>query len=171
MSSISQSDATTYAQQAGFSGAGLLIILAIAHAESGLNPLAQNTNTDGSIDRGIVQINSRWHPEVSDSCAYNPACAFKAAFTISNKGTSFTPWTTYTTGAYTKYLAGGSTSTVSTSTSSSPIPGVDGITALASAFTTLTSADTWVRVGLFGAALVILIVGFAVLVSGTDAAQ
>ena len=26
-------------------------------------------------DRGIAQINRRWHPEVSDECAYNPECA------------------------------------------------------------------------------------------------
>lgn len=43
----------------------------VAKAESGLNPKATNTNKDGSIDRGIYQINSKWHPEVSESQAFD----------------------------------------------------------------------------------------------------
>ncbi len=40
------------------------------------------------------------------------------------------------------------------------------IGALLKAFTTLTSPTTWVRVGLFGVALVFLIIGMMVLMSG-----
>jgi len=110
MATLSQAQARQYAQQAGFSGSGLNTIVAIAQAESGLNTLAQGHNTDGSLDRGILQINSRWHSEVSDGCAYDPLCAFQQGFRISNRGTSFTPWSTYTSGAYLRYLTSASTS-------------------------------------------------------------
>lgn len=47
----------------------------VAKAESGLNPEAKNINTTGSVDRGVFQWNDRWHPEVSDECAYDVECA------------------------------------------------------------------------------------------------
>jgi hypothetical protein len=37
-----------------------------------LNSKAKNINTDGSIDRGIYQINDKWHKEVSDEQAFDP---------------------------------------------------------------------------------------------------
>lgn len=114
MATLSVTQARTYASQAGFTGNGLDTIVAIAQAESGLNTLAQGRNTDGSLDRGILQINSRFHAEVSDSCAYDPGCAFQQGFRISNGGKSFTPWSTYNNGAYLRYL------------SSSPSKGVGG---------------------------------------------
>jgi len=110
---ISVARARQYAASAGFTGSGLDTIVAIAQAESSLNTLAQGHNTDGSIDRGILQINSRWHAEVTDSCAYDPLCSFQQGYRISNRGTSFTPWSTYTSGAYRRYLtlSGGSKGT------------------------------------------------------------
>ena len=104
---ISLSQAITYAKNAGFSGDSLVNIVSIALAESGLDANAQNCNNPGgSCDRGIVQVNSHWHPEVTDQCAYDPACAFKAAYSISDNGQTFTPWTTFTSGAYQKFTAG-----------------------------------------------------------------
>lgn len=41
----------------------------VARCESSLIPSAINVNTDGSKDRGIFQINNKWHPEVSDEAA------------------------------------------------------------------------------------------------------
>ncbi len=110
--------AINWAHAAGFSGMPLVTIVCIARAESGLNVAAQHTNTgvacgkSGSIDRGILQINNACHPEVSDIAAYDGASAFRAAWVISNHGTSFSPWATYTSGAwaatasYTAQLAG-----------------------------------------------------------------
>ena len=43
--------------------------------ESGWNPQAQHRNANGSIDRGIAQINSAAHPEVTAAEAYNPGFA------------------------------------------------------------------------------------------------
>jgi hypothetical protein len=47
----------------------------VAKCESNLNWAAINTNTDGSRDRGLYQINNKWHPDVSDEMAFNPITA------------------------------------------------------------------------------------------------
>jgi hypothetical protein len=47
----------------------------VAKCESNLNPKALNINKDGSRDRGIFQINDKYHPEITDEMAYNPAIA------------------------------------------------------------------------------------------------
>lgn len=118
MSNLTYSQVQSFAQSAGFSGTSLQLITAIAFAESGGNPTALNCNNPGgSCDRGLVQINNRWHPEVTDTCAFDPACAMQAAYSISNRGTSFNPWTTYTNGAYQKFMQGSGSSTTTTSTS------------------------------------------------------
>jgi len=43
----------------------------VAKCESALSPTAKNINTNGSVDRGLYQINSKWHPEISDQDAYD----------------------------------------------------------------------------------------------------
>lgn len=48
------------------------LCIRVAKCESGLNPNAINTNTDGSRDRGLFQINEKYHPEVSDAQAFDP---------------------------------------------------------------------------------------------------
>lgn len=93
-----------YAKQAGFSGQALVTIVSIAWAESGLNSTAINHNSNGTQDWGILQINSI-HP-ITQAQAFNPAYAFQFAYNnISSRGTNFNPWTTYTNGAYKKYVS------------------------------------------------------------------
>lgn len=41
------------------------ILYAIARQESGLNPSAIHRNDDGSYDYGLMQVNSRWLPELA----------------------------------------------------------------------------------------------------------
>jgi hypothetical protein len=106
MATITWNEAKSYAKEAGFSGPAVDVVAAIAYAESRYVTNARNVNKDGSVDRGVLQINNRAHPDVSNSCADNPLCAFKAAFKISNGGHNFTPWTTYTKGTYAAYLRG-----------------------------------------------------------------
>lgn len=94
-----------FATAAGFTGSARDNIVAISMAESGGNTQAQNcSNPGGSCDRGLLQINNYWHKEISDQCAYDPLCSFQAAYQISSGGTDFSPWTTFKSGAYTKYL-------------------------------------------------------------------
>ena len=47
----------------------------VAQCESNLDPRAINVNTTGSKDRGIFQINDKWHPSVSDEAAFDPVRA------------------------------------------------------------------------------------------------
>lgn len=43
----------------------------VAKCESSLNPKAININAPDSIDRGVFQINSKWHPDVTEAQAYD----------------------------------------------------------------------------------------------------
>ncbi|ODS36207.1 hypothetical protein BEH94_05120 [Candidatus Altiarchaeales archaeon WOR_SM1_SCG] len=98
-------DAARYALDAGFNKDNAIIIVAIAWAESGGNSYAcyYNSGKNPSWDRGILQINSYWHSEVTDNDAFNPTTAFQEAFRIyENRG--FREWTTHTNGDYTKHL-------------------------------------------------------------------
>ena len=67
----------------------------IIQAESKWNPEATLINKGGSlgIDRGLFQINSKFHPEVSNSCAYDYKCSTKEAIRIIKKH-GFKEWTT-----------------------------------------------------------------------------
>ena len=107
---ISLSDTITAASESGYSGDGLLTIVSIAWAESGLDATARHTNgptrscPNGSIDRGILQINNCYWGVFSDETCDNPSSAFKASQAISKNGTSFTPWSTYNAGSYRQYV-------------------------------------------------------------------
>jgi hypothetical protein len=98
------------ASQAGFSGDRLVTAVAVGMGESSCRADAQNANgptkgcPNGSVDRGLWQINSCWHPSVSKSCAYDPQCNANAAYRISAKGTNFKPWVAYTNGSYRNHL-------------------------------------------------------------------
>jgi soluble lytic murein transglycosylase-like protein len=43
-------------------GVNPAMLVAIARTESGMNPDAINRNRNGSVDLGLMQINSRWFP-------------------------------------------------------------------------------------------------------------
>ena len=172
-----------FAQGAGFSGQSLITIMAIAFAESGLNPANQATVSnpghpdDGSIDRGILQINSHWHPEVTDACAYDPACSFKAAWRISQQGKNFNEWNSYKNRS-TQYNIGLQDSTAVIN--NQPIPNPDA-TSIAGAngqyqginldpfamFQALfNQLPSWgIHIALFMGALMFLIVGLWILTS------
>lgn len=46
------------------------VLVNLARCESSLNKWAVGVNSD-SIDRGVFQINSKWHPEVSPDVAFD----------------------------------------------------------------------------------------------------
>lgn len=91
------------ARQAGFTGLGLTTIVAIVGAESGYNPSATHTNSNGSVDRGLAQINSI-HTQFDASRLSDPVYNLRAAYQISSGGTNFSPWTTFQTGAWRQHL-------------------------------------------------------------------
>ncbi len=51
------------------------LAIAVAKAESSLNPNCINKNKGGSIDRGLFQWNDYYHPEITDAMAFNPEIA------------------------------------------------------------------------------------------------
>ena len=59
----------------------------------------------GSRDRGVYQINSYFHPEVSDACAFGLACATQETYRISSAGRNMQPWNTFRTGAHVPFMA------------------------------------------------------------------
>ncbi len=101
--------------KAGFTGAALVTALAIAGAESSFNPKAlgdvtlQSEKWGPSV--GLWQIRSlRNYNLYSGADALRDAVRLtdpyfnaKAAFAISKGGKDFSPWSTYTNGAFTKF--------------------------------------------------------------------
>jgi hypothetical protein len=85
---------------AGGNPASADIAAAVAMAESGGRSSAENHNTNGSIDRGLWQINSV-HGALSTFDVRGNA---KAAVSISGNGRNWSPWVTYQTGAYRQFL-------------------------------------------------------------------
>lgn len=85
--------------QAGGSPGSAPIAAAVAMAESGGNSTATGQDS-GSVDRGLWQINSVH----GNQSTYDVMGNARAAVAISNGGTNWSPWTTYTSGAYKQYL-------------------------------------------------------------------
>jgi len=56
-------------------GIDTTLAIKVAECESALNPKAKRENSPESIDRGLYQINSKWHKEVTDDQAYDPKYA------------------------------------------------------------------------------------------------
>jgi len=101
MATLTPQQIAGYASAAGFSGTGLQWAVAVALAESGgrTDAVGQNTDKHKSVDRGLWQINSYWHPEVTAAATFDPRQAAAAAFRISKGGTDWSPWVTAKNGA------------------------------------------------------------------------
>lgn len=80
------------------------IAAAIAMAESSGDPEATDDDSNGTVDKGLWQINSVHGGTLS---TYNVMGNARAAVQISDNGTNWKPWTTYTTGAYLNFMPGG----------------------------------------------------------------
>jgi len=78
---------------------------AIAMAESGGEPrVTDNVNTDGSRDRGLWQINSRWHPELWRKYdLYDPELNAEAAGIVWAKQ-GYDAWSVYKSGRYKEFM-------------------------------------------------------------------
>ena len=93
-------------RQAGFPESAIPTMMGIAMAESSGNPGATHSNSNGTIDQGLFQINSvhkgnAWYPQNP----MDPLQSAQAAFALyQGAGGSFRDWTTFTNGAYKKYM-------------------------------------------------------------------
>lgn len=110
---LSPEQVASIARKAGFSGDNLRTAVAIAKAESGLNPSAQ-----GDVDLqgegwgpsiGLFQIRCRLD-EIGKrtprdcSALTDPLFNARSAYKISNGGNDFSAWTQYVNGAYRAFI-------------------------------------------------------------------
>lgn len=110
-----------WAADAGFASNGYLAgslttAVAVALAESGCNPAACHDNTTksacpspippgDSIDRGAWQLNNQVPDAASNKCAYNGPCSARNSYvTVSQDGTFFALWSTYSSDYYARFL-------------------------------------------------------------------
>jgi hypothetical protein len=82
--------------------------VAVALAESSGDCNARYVNSPDSIDRGLWQINNYYHPDCSDSCAYDCACNAKCAVNVW-QSSGWNAWATYKAGKHQPYMARGAT--------------------------------------------------------------
>ena len=82
----------------------IIVAISVAMAESSCNPSAVNINSGGSEDRGLWQMNSRYHSEVSNACAFQIQCNANAAWKVSNHGADWSPWSAFTNGSWRSYV-------------------------------------------------------------------
>lgn len=64
----------------------------IAYCESGYNPKAKLVNNPKSIDRGLFQWNSYWHPQITDEIAYDPEKNARLGCKAIKEGKTKTYW-------------------------------------------------------------------------------
>jgi hypothetical protein len=57
-----------------------------------------------SYDRGLWQLNSVAASSTSDACAFNPVCNAGAAYLASDRGTNFSPWSSYDSDKYRTWI-------------------------------------------------------------------
>jgi hypothetical protein len=92
------------ARSAGFGPASAVVMTMISLAESnGGDPNAHCHNCFPGItedSRGLWQINVDAHPDMAGWNLYDPKTNARAAYSVSSGGKNFTPWSTYTNGAY-----------------------------------------------------------------------
>jgi len=90
-------------RSAGGSKSTANLAAAVALAESGGNPSSVNHNSNGTIDRGLWQINSI-HGKLS---TLNPLKNAKAAVKLSGGGKNWQPWVAFNSGRHVQFLQGG----------------------------------------------------------------
>ena len=157
------------------------IAAAIAMAESGGKSDASNINSDGSVDRGLWEINSS-HGSLS---TFDPIANVKAAIQLSGNGKNWSPWTTFKTGAYKKYLSpttGAANSLPADTTAGIGIPGIGGGISVSGLVDSAVNAllkmlglgslkDMVERAGLIILGFALVILGIKILSSGSGSGQ
>lgn len=112
MPTLTQSEMTALALSVGFPASVAPTMGAIGMAESGGNTQAVHTNSNGSVDKGVWQINSVNSDVINKygGNPLNPTANAQMALAI-YKRQGLQAWSTYTSGAYLKYTnKGGSDS-------------------------------------------------------------
>jgi len=183
MATLSIQDIWTLLIKNGASGDQALIGTAVVLAESGgktdaINVVGGSGPAKGSKDRGIWQINSYWHKDVSDADAFDPVKATVHAKRISSNWTNWTPWSVYTSGSWkskaddvlkanpksdgtTALVPGGGLSNVTDVLKAGgvDVPGLPAIDLLGATVRMVTNVEFWKRAGIAALGVGLLIVG------------
>jgi hypothetical protein len=123
-STVSYGQLMGLAIAAGFPLAVAPVMAAIAEAESSGNPNATHTNSNGSVDSGLWQINTANSDVIAQyGNVFDPASNAKMAYAI-YKQQGLTAWTTYTSGAYKSHLNTSATAIPLTGTGAGSSPTV-----------------------------------------------
>lgn len=99
-------EAAQVAKAHGLAGSTLVTAVAIAGAESQYKDGAHCLDCVPGVkedSRGLWQINVDAHPQFASADLYNASVNAAAMMVVSNEGTHWTPWSTYTNGAYLAY--------------------------------------------------------------------
>ena len=106
---LSWEEIAQIAYDAGFRGEDLITAVALTQPESGRNPSINNagTNTNGTIDYGLWQINDIHNPPIPG--IYDPVVNARFAYDIYRTaprggGYNFTPWSAFNAGRHTQWL-------------------------------------------------------------------
>jgi hypothetical protein len=159
---ISDSQIAAFAKQAGVKGDNLAIAVAVALAESGGNTEAHNPiPPDDSY--GLWQINfygglarerKAWFGVTNLFALFDPALNAKYMYRISNGGTNWSGWSTYTSGKYRVYLARGKVAAQNAGEPVGKYPFVpedspSTLDNIGKAIDTLSDPKVWQRVAMF----------------------
>lgn len=185
MTTLTYAQIRAYASAAGAANADLAA--AVAMAESSGNANAHNAiPPDDSY--GLWQINMLGSLGTSrrkslgissNSQLYDPGTNARAMVQISSGGSNFSAWSTYTSGAYKKYLQGSSTSATDADFSqANSITDIPGETAAAAkdvagividAANWMVNPSNWLRVAYVVGGVTVVLVGLALLADNTKA--
>merc|ERR1711976_1993 len=101
---ISDGQIAQYWNSHGSAGAcPIAVAVALAESSGNCGATHHNSDTHSTTDRGLWQINDYWHPECSDSCAYDCSCNAGCAVSVW-QSSGWTAWATYKNGLHQKYM-------------------------------------------------------------------
>lgn len=172
----------------GFTGADVPISVGVALAESSGNSDAMHTNSNGTVDYGLWQINSVHSDVLARGNWRDPVDNARMAKAVKD-GSGWNAWVTYKNGTakakqprnLTDLIASGLSPALGLATGGKPSGLLGGIgsaisaqagvvSGAAKALGALTSHDFWIRAGEIVGALLLLIIGL-VLFLGKDVAK
>jgi Lysozyme like domain len=159
------------AEAAGFTGAALVMAIAVSFAEDGSHQVdAVNHNNNGSVDRGLWQINSVHSEFDANSLLSDPTYNAKAAYQVSNGGKNWGAWVTFNNGAAEAQisaaegaLANGPGHTTVGRQFIDHVPGVGTVDSVGHFLGDLANPSLWKRIGI-GAVGAVLLLLAAILV-------
>jgi hypothetical protein len=160
MAKLSAVQIANAAKAAGFTGKDVAIAVAVAFAESGGESTASHKNSNGSTDYGLWQINSIHSAVLRSGSWSNPNDNAKMAYKVfSEAGKKWTPWVTYKSGSYLKFLGKGNDAAGNaTGTPVLSIPGSAELGAIKKFAEFIIDPHNWLRVGLFVAGTILLVI-------------